>query len=181
MATRQVTLRHSVTVNLRQDEVDRYGLKDVPGAPGDPIQGKGARVITLPAGLVNIPEELCEHWFVKAAIEAGKRPLMGGPRINMAAHAAAVEAAQKPQELATTAATLPATDTQAQQTGQTGQSGQDQTVTDTTAVKPAAELESMGDDDLRQYLREVGKQPVSAAAPRDKVLARIEKLRPQEK
>lgn len=70
VATRQVTLRHKVVINLNANEREKYGL-----GPNDPL------TISLPAGLVNVPEGLCDHWMVKAAIEEGKRPLMAGPRI----------------------------------------------------------------------------------------------------
>lgn len=136
MANKQVTLRNKVVLNLKPGEKEKYGL------------GKDdSHIVTLPAGLVNIPEELTKHWFVSASIEAGKRPLMGGSGID---HKPVDPNAPNPT--------------------------QDK---DTDGIKSDEELETMSDEDLRQYLRDAGNQTVSATAPRDNVLARIEKLRPK--
>jgi Zn-dependent peptidase ImmA (M78 family) len=129
MANIQVTLRQRVRLNLLPGELKRYGL-----APD------ANHIVDLPAGLVDIPEELAAHWYVAKCIEAGKKPLMGLVK-------PAPEPVKEPE--------AKAEDT----------------------IKSPEELEKLSDDDLRKYLRAVGNQVVANDATREKVLARIDKLR----
>ena len=142
MAMKQVTLRSKVVINLGpNDPPEKFGLE-----PGS------GNVITLPAGLVNIPEALADHWYVKAHIAAARQPIMGGANIEHRPITPA-QAAETPDEAETT--------------------------TEPAVILPADDLEKLDDDALREYLRGVGNVVVAKDAPRDKVLARIEKLRPK--
>lgn len=143
MANVQVTLRQKVTLNLLPAEKATYGLGET-----------DSHIVNLPAGLVEMPEELTKHWMVANCIDAGRKPLMG--RAGGINPPLAIE----PDQVTT------ARDDKT-----------NKTVADT--ILPAAELEALDDDKLRDYLRTAGNQAVAADAPREKVLARIEKLRPK--
>lgn len=146
---RQVNLRQKIVLNFSDKDKTTYGFEKT-----DPS------VVTLPAGLVDIPEALCDHWMVKGAIEEGKRPMMGGPRLEE----------RKPIDPSQT--TLQPANPAKEDDNNKGP--------DPVVILSDEELAPKTDDELRDYLRTAGNQAVAKDAPREKVLERIAKLRPKE-